>query len=301
MTISQFPAHFCPLPNTPRHLAYSEVGDAQSTHVLLCLPGLLETRASFDALLQAAQGVRGLRIISLEHAGRGDSSPLPSDQGYAMSVYLADTLAFLKQVVLRDDGPVTRLEVLGTSMGGILAMYLAHELGARVDGLFFNDIGLSLHWMSIYGLYDGMKVQGRLPEPEALAAQLNVTLGAVHAVQSPAHFDLPYRKDWKGMKFGHLLSAFTGPVRLIHGGVSGVCPAEQVREMQREFAQCEVFEVAGAGHPAPFTPMVCQFVLQALSEAPVDAAFTAAKQAQEDTERGFWPWIKRRYQGATRT
>jgi hypothetical protein len=42
-------------------------------------------------------------------------------------------------------------------------------------------------------------------------------------------------------------------------------------------------------------------VLKALSEAPVDAAFTAARQAQADTERGFWPWIKRRYQGATRT
>jgi pimeloyl-ACP methyl ester carboxylesterase len=300
MTTAHFPAHFCSLPNTQRHLSYSEVGDASSAHVLLCLPGLLETRASFDALLQSAQGVRGLRIISLEYGGRGDSSPLPGDQGYAMSVYLADTLTFIHQVVLRDDGVVQRLEVMGTSMGGILAMYLAHELGPRVDGLFFNDIGLSLQWMAIYGLYDGMKVQGSLPKPEVLAAKLHVTLGAVLAAQSPDHFDLPYRKDWKGMKFGHLLNHFHGPIRLIHGAASGVCPSSQVREMQQAFAQCEVIEVAGAGHPAPFTPAVCQFVLKALSEAPVDAAFTAARQAQADTERGFWPWIKRRYQGATR-
>jgi pimeloyl-ACP methyl ester carboxylesterase len=300
MTHSHFPARLFNLPNTQRHLAFSEVGDANSAHVLLCLPGLLETRASFDALLQSAQGVRGLRIISLEHCGRGDSSPLAGDQGYAMSVYLADTLAFLNQVLLRDDGVVKRLEVMGTSMGGILAMYLAHELGPRVDGLFFNDIGLSLPWMSIYGLYDGMKVKGSMPDPEVLAATLNVTLGAVMAAQSPDHFDLPYRKDWKGMKFGHLLSDFHGPMRLIHGAASGVCPSSQVREMQQAFAQCEVIEVAGAGHPAPFTPAVCQFVLKALSEAPVDAAFTAARQAQADTERGFWPWIKRRYQGATR-
>jgi pimeloyl-ACP methyl ester carboxylesterase len=217
-----------------------------------------------------------------------------------MSVYLADTLSFINQVVLRDDGVVMRLEVLGTSMGGILAMYLAHALGPRVDGLFFNDIGLSLPWMSIYGLYDGMKVKGSLPQPSMLAAKLNVTVGAVSAVQSSDHFDLPYRKDWKGMKFGHLLSDFRGPVRLIHGEASGVCQSQHVREMQQAFAQCEVLEVAGAGHPAPFTPAVCQFVLKALSEAPVDAAFTAAKQAQADTERGFWPWIKRRYQGATR-
>lgn len=300
MTNAQFPAHFCSLPNTQRHLAYSEVGDAGSAHVLLCLPGLLETRASFDALLQSAQGVRGLRIISLEYGGRGDSSPLPGDQGYAMSVYLDDTLAFLNQEVLHDGGVIQRLEVMGTSMGGILAMYLAHELGPRVDGLFFNDIGLSLPWMSIYGLYDGMKVKGSMPTPEVLAKTLNVTLGAVVAAQSPDHFDLPYRKDWKGMKFGHLLRDFHGPIRLIHGAASGVCPTSQVREMQQAFAQCEVLEVAGASHPAPFTPAVCQFVLKALSEAPVNAAFTAARQAQADTERGFWPWIKRRYQGATR-
>jgi hypothetical protein len=102
------------------------------------------------------------------------------------------------------------------------------------------------------------------------------------------------------MKFGHLMHGFEGPIRLIHGGASGVCASSQVREMQLAFAQCEVMEVAGAGHPAPFTPAVCQFVLKALSEAPVDAALTAARQAQADTERGFWPWIKRRYQGATR-
>lgn len=298
MTTSQFPARLCSLPHSLRHLAFSEVGDANSTHVLLCLPGLLETRASFDPLLQSAQGVRGLRIISLEHCGRGDSSPLPGDVGYTMSGYLADTLEFLNQVVFRDQASAIRLEILGTSMGGILAMYLADALGSRVSGLFFNDVGVNLHWMSIYGLYDGMKVQGRMPKPEALAAQLNVTLGAVQAVQSPAHFDLPYRKVWKGMKFGHLLHDFAGPVRLIHGGASGVCPPPQVREMQQLFAQCQVFEVPGAGHPAPFTPAVCQFVLEALSHAPVDAAFTAAQQAQADIDRGFWPWLKRRYLGA---
>ena len=72
-----------------------------------------------------------------------------------------------------------------------------------------------------------------MPDPHELAQQLHVSIGAVLAVQSPAHFDLPYRKDWTGMQFGHLLNHFKGLVRLVHGSDSGVCLPEQVREMQK--------------------------------------------------------------------
>jgi hypothetical protein len=130
--------------------------------------------------------------------------------------------------------------------------------------LFFNDIGLDLPWMSIYGLYDGMKKDGRLPTPEEMAVKFNVSIGAVLAVQSPSHFDLPYRKDWKGMKFGHLLSAFKGPLRLMHGSDSGVCTAQQVKELKSEFPKAQVFEVAGAAHPVPFNAAVNKFVLASL-------------------------------------
>jgi len=264
MTVSKFPALQFPLSKDSRHLAYSAVGDANSPYVLLCLPGLLETRATFDPLLQAAEGLQGLRVISVDLCGRGDSSPLPGDKGYTMQVYLEDIVHFIRAELMPDGKPVPHIEVLGTSMGGILAMYLAHDVQNQVSGLFFNDIGLDLPWMSIYGLYDGMKKDGRLPTPEEMAVKFNVSIGAVLAVQSPSHFDLPYRKDWKGMKFGHLLSGFKGPVRLMHGSESGVCPAQQVKELQREFPKAQVLEVAGAAHPVPFNAMVNQFVLQAL-------------------------------------
>ncbi|MEN9619186.1 MAG: hypothetical protein RL406_1423 [Pseudomonadota bacterium] len=265
MTRSQFPALQFPLPKGSRHLAYSSVGEVHSPHVLLCLPGLLETRATFDPLLQAAEGVPGLRVISVDLCGRGDSSPLPGDKGYTMQVYLEDIVHFIRSELMPDGQPVPHIDVLGTSMGGILAMYLAHDAHNHISGLFFNDIGLDLPWMSIYGLYDGMKKAGRLPTPEEMAEQFNVSIGAVLAVQSPAHFDLPYRKDWKGMKFGHLLSGFKGLVRLMHGSASGVCTTQQVKELQREFPKAHVFEVAGAAHPVPFSASVNQFVLQSLN------------------------------------
>ncbi len=264
MTVSQFPALQFSLSKGSRHLAYSSVGDVDSPHVLLCLPGLLETRATFDPLLQAADGLQGLRVISVDLCGRGDSSRLPGDKGYTMQVYLEDIEHFIRHELMPDGNPVPHIDVLGTSMGGILAMYLAHDAHNHVSGLFFNDIGLDLPWMSIYGLYDGMKKEGRLPTPQEMAAQFNVSMGAVLAVQSPSHFDLPYRKDWKGMKFGHMLNGFKGPVRLMHGSESGVCTAQQVKDLQREFPKAQVLEVAGAAHPVPFNAEVNQFVLQAL-------------------------------------
>jgi pimeloyl-ACP methyl ester carboxylesterase len=232
--------------------------------VLLCLPGLLETRATFDSLLQDAEGVHGLRVVSLDLCGRGDASPLPGDKGYTMQVYLEDIEHFIRTELMPDGKPVPRIEVLGTSMGGILGMYLACDAHNHVSGLFLNDIGLDLPWMSIYGLYDGMKKEGRLPTPEEMAAKFNVSLGAVLAVQSPSHFDLSYRKDWKGMKFGHLLSDFKGPLRLMHGSDSGVCTAQQVQDLQRAFPKAKVLEVAGAAHPVPFNATVNKFVLKAL-------------------------------------
>jgi pimeloyl-ACP methyl ester carboxylesterase len=274
MTVSKFPSLEFHLPKANRHVAYSAVGDVNSAHVLLCLPGLLETRATFDPLLQAADGLQGLRVISLDLCGRGDSSPMPGDKGYTMQVYLEDIVHFIRHTLMPDGKPVPHIEVLGTSMGGILAMYLAHEESNHIRGLFFNDIGLELPWMSIYGLYDGMKKAGRLPTPEEMADKFNVSIGAVLAVQSPSHFDLSYRKDWKGMKFGHLISDFKGPVRLMHGSDSGVCTDQQVKLLQREFPKAQVLEVAGAAHPVPFNAMVNQFVLQSLN-LPVVASIPA--------------------------
>jgi pimeloyl-ACP methyl ester carboxylesterase len=241
---------------------------------------LLETRATFDSLLQDAEGMHGLRVVSLDMCGRGDASLMPGDKGYSMQVYLEDVEHFIRTELMPEGKPVPRIEVLGTSMGGILGMYLASDVQNHVSGLFLNDIGLDLPWMSIYGLYDGMKKEGRLPTPEEMAAKFNVSIGAVLAVQSPSHFDLPYRKDWKGMKFGHLLRGFKGPLRLLHGSDSAVCTAQQVRDLKSDFPKAQVLELAGAAHPVPFNAAVNKFVLGSL-DLPVAATVKAEPPKSE--------------------
>jgi pimeloyl-ACP methyl ester carboxylesterase len=254
-----------------RKLVFSQFGEINSFRVLLCLPGLLETRATFDSLLHAACDTRGLRVISLDHCGRGDSDPLPSDSGYSMSLYLSDVEAFIRQEIFGHGLPRPRLDVLGTSMGGILGMYLAGKAENDVSGLCLNDIGLNLTWMSIYGLYEGMKTAVHLPKAETIASRLGVTEGAVRDVQSPHHFDLPHHKDWKGMKFGHVLNNFKGPVSLVYGSESGVCLAQQVEELQAKFPRFVAMRVEGATHPVPFSASVCAFVLEGLKLDPMPA------------------------------
>ena len=299
-----------------RHLACSRVGDAHAEDVLLCLPGLLEIRRSFDAVLQAAQAHTGLHAVALDPAGRGDSSPLADDTGYSMARYLEDIRHLIATEWMH--GPPRRLHVLGTSMGGILGMYLASDTTLPVRTLILNDVGLSFYWVSMYGLYDGMK-RGMAPTtPEALAAQLGVTPGVLRAVQSPAHFDLPYRKDWKGMRFAQVLQHYSGAVRLVHGSASGVCLDAQVQELRQHFAYARVLTVEGAGHPVPFTPEVCDFVLADLGTAPVrssarepvpdvlapplDSAtsppspsHTAAVDAPEKSHRGWWHRLRDKF------
>lgn len=245
-------------------LAFSEVGERGSAQVLLCLPGLLETSSSFEQLLLAARNSLGLRVIAVDYCGRGGSDALSMDSGYTMSLYLTDIEEFIRREVFQSCLPKPKLDLIGTSMGGILGMYLASNPSNGVTGLFLNDIGLSLTWMSIFGLYEGMKVSGRVPDANHLASRLGVTEGVVRDVQSPHHFDLPHRKDWKGMNFGHILNDFGGPVRLIYGSQSAVCLPQQVNDFAQKYPGNNLLQAEGASHPVPFTDAVCEFVLQAL-------------------------------------
>jgi pimeloyl-ACP methyl ester carboxylesterase len=215
-------------------------------------------------LLVAATHATSLRVIAIDHCGRGNSDALPMDSGYAMAIYLADTEEFISRHIFQASEPHPKLDVMGTSMGGILAMYLASNPRNNLNGIFLNDIGLSLTWMSILGLYKSSQVSGRSPEPKDLATKLGVTEGAVRDVQSPHHFDLPHQKNWKGMNFAHTLSNFAGPVRLIYGSQSGVCLDDQVQEFIESYPKANVLRVEGASHPVPFTENVCEFVLSSL-------------------------------------
>ena len=143
--------------------------------------------------------------------------------------------------------------------------------GLREQGVGGSQVGTCLGlnpWESAFTAW--ARTVGKIePKESTLAMRLGVSEGAVRDVQSPHHFDLPHHKDWKGMKFGHLLNNFKGSVSLVFGDESGVCLPQQVQELQATFTQLTTMRVEGAKHPVPFTESVCAFVLQALKLEPI--------------------------------
>ncbi|MFM7026340.1 MAG: alpha/beta fold hydrolase [Limnohabitans sp.] len=273
-----------------RRLAFTDIGPAEATDILVCLPGLLETRQTFDPVLQARPA--GLRCISIDHCGRGQSDPLPDDRGYSMARYLADLQDFLEQHIPAS----SRLHLLGTSMGGILAFYLVAAQRPPVHSLLLNDIGLELHWTALMGLASQMRSATPLMSPALLAQSLGVSPGVLADVQKPAHFDLPYRRGLKGMDFSSQLAAYTGPIRLLRGQASVVCLPAQVRHLKKLHPGAQVLEVAGASHPVPFDAAACDFLLAGLCSG---AQRQDAAAAPGPAGPSFWRWLQGKFSQRT--
>lgn len=277
-----------------RRLAFTDTGPQDAADLLLCLPGVLEIRQTFEPVLRSCPV--GVRSISVDYCGRGDSDPLPGDLGYSMARYLDDMTHFLSHHLSAH----ARLHLLGTSMGGLLTFYLANNKVLPVRSILLNDIGLSLDWMALMGMSKDMKSAGASLNLMDLAVSLQVTNGVLSAVQLPTHFDLPYRRSLRGMRFAQLIDGFPGTLRLAKGQLSKICTAVQIQELQRLHPSARVLEVQDAGHPVLFDEQVCSFLLEdlcsVLEGAPASQhAMPPGFSAQVDSPKGLWSWVKRQF------
>lgn len=99
---------------------------------LIFVHGLLSTAHNFDG---PARHLRDrFHIVATDVRGRGESAWSP-DGRYGYDDYLAD----LAGVV--DALGIERFTLVGTSMGGIIAMHYASKHPERLDRLVINDIG----------------------------------------------------------------------------------------------------------------------------------------------------------------
>lgn len=111
-----------------------DYGDAASPRApVLCLAGLTRSSADFEDL--APWLARDRRVIAPDYRGRGRSDYDPDWRHYAPARYLADALDVL--TATNAHGVV----VIGTSLGGILAMMLAVTRPTALAGVVLNDIG----------------------------------------------------------------------------------------------------------------------------------------------------------------
>jgi pimeloyl-ACP methyl ester carboxylesterase len=245
--------------NEQRRLSYGISGDLQSNQMLICIPGILETRQSFTPLISFTDGYSSCVVVTVDLCGRGQSDPLRGSQSYAMSVYLNDLTQLLSHLSNIYPKAMNNIHLLGTSMGGILAMYLIAHSAFKIKGLMLNDIGLTLPWMSIYSLY-GQISKKEMKGHAILSKILKVDSKLLADVQKQSHFDLPYKRDLMGMRFSNLLQNFKGEILLLYGENSKLCTYLQVNELSAIFPTSQLIRIENEGHPVSFSPIVCSCI-----------------------------------------
>jgi len=245
---------------SPRKIAYTVSGDMGAENILICLPGLLETKASFTVIHAYFLKFENCKVISIDFSGRGESDSISEYGAYKMSLYLSDISQLIRRVVLSEGRARQRLTILGTSMGGVLAMYLTQIFGRKIYEIILIDIALTVNWTSLYALYKAMKNDLGFREVRELAKDLSVDEKAISDVQLPGHFDLSYQADVWGMNFHESLEGYRGKVGLIYGSNSKICTKQRVEEAKNFIPHLQTLEVPDAGHPAPFNLLVCDFI-----------------------------------------
>jgi pimeloyl-ACP methyl ester carboxylesterase len=134
-------------------MAYWQWGDAQAGHVIVCVHGLSRQGRDFDVLAQGlmSRAAHPLRIVCPDVAGRGRSDWLADPMGYQVPGYAADMLQLLAQ--LNAQAPVSTLDWVGTSMGGLIGMAICGTpnlpLPAPVRRLVLNDVGPAIEWQAL--------------------------------------------------------------------------------------------------------------------------------------------------------
>ena len=124
---------------------YSADSASDKTPVL-CLTGLTRNAKDFHFLAKRYAGTR--RVLCPDYRGRGLSEYDKEWQHYTPYIYTEDM-----QCLLAACG-IERVVVIGTSLGGIVAMVLAMAYPALLAGVVLNDVGPVIDTSSLRPIID---------------------------------------------------------------------------------------------------------------------------------------------------
>lgn len=102
-------------------------------HTLLCLHGLTRNSKDFSELCEQLNSE--YRVLAVDFRGRGRSEYDPNPANYQPLTYAEDMQLLLKAMQLE------QVVIIGTSLGGLVAMLLAAQCPDKVSAIVINDIG----------------------------------------------------------------------------------------------------------------------------------------------------------------
>lgn len=110
----------------------ADYGPEDAPLTVLCMHGLTRNHKDFEPLI--SQLALPYRFIAVDVRGRGLSDRDPN-KAYSPDVYVGDMGALLRQL------GISKVALIGTSMGGLMAMIMAQAMKDRISGIVLNDVG----------------------------------------------------------------------------------------------------------------------------------------------------------------
>jgi len=271
-------------------VAYTDWGDEDNPHVVLCVHGLSRNSRDFDYLAEALCG--DYRVVCMDVVGRGESDWLADKSGYTFSTYLSDAAALIAHVTppvgrgLLGEKRARNLDWVGTSMGGLIGMLLAAKRNSPIGRLVMNDVGPFVPWNGLFRLKghvgrprgfgsrqsageyirENFAAFGPLTEPQwrhlvdhsirqhedgRWYFRFDPAIGQWSAQSDP---ELPIGPEFlRGIDLWSVWNAVECPVLVLRGAQSDVLLPGTVEEMRRRKPATQAVEFEGVGHaPALF-------------------------------------------------
>lgn len=277
-------------------MAYWEWGDGSACHVVVCVHGLSRQGRDFDTLARAlVEGsAEPIRVVCPDVVGRGRSDWLKDPMGYQIPTYAADMLVLLAE--LQRQSPMTTLDWVGTSMGGLIGLVLSGQpdlpLPVKLGRLVLNDVGPVIQWSALQRIGQYLGNTGRFDSVEQAADAMWAISGTfgphtpaqwlalTQAMVRPApgggftlHYDpavaVPFRTLTEASAqqgeaaLWQLYDAVACPVLLLRGAQSDLLSADTARAMTQRGPKARLITFDGVGH-AP--TLIAQHQINAVAE-----------------------------------
>ncbi len=249
-------------------LYYRDYTPAEPGRVpVLCLPGLTRNSRDFESIAARIRQTR--RVLCADLRGRGLSQHDPEWRNYHPGTYVGDIARLLA------DAGAPRVIILGTSLGGILAMLVAATAPQLLAGAILNDVGPEVAAEGLKRISTYVGKSAPVTSWAEAAAQAKVTYGLAwpdatdddwmrFAQRSYTEVDGVPRLAMDPMIGEAVRAAPAGaapdlwpvfgalkpvPVLALRGEISDVLSAGTFERMGREKPDLVRVTVAGRGHP----------------------------------------------------
>jgi pimeloyl-ACP methyl ester carboxylesterase len=247
-------------------LFYHDFAPKRTGTPVICLPGLTRNSRDFDELAAHLSAMR--RVLTPDLRGRGFSDHDPEWRNYHPGTYVKDVWTLLDLLDIEE------VIVIGTSLGGLIAMGMASQNAGRLAGVVMNDIGPEV---AAEGLARIQAYTGKLP-PVANWDEARAQTRQIYGAWLPGLSDAEWDKmTWRAYRAGAdgvpvqdidrnigravrevgpqvgdpwtLFDALRDtPTLLLHGVLSDILSPEIIRKMRARKPDLQVVDVADRGH-----------------------------------------------------